>query len=210
MDPELFPEEQGIYTYSTPGTPTLGICTGDKGPKVSSFGNQWGFISRRHRWGVAVGDMIFALGPSANAEIREVPELNVKEIYLLILKHLLEGQGWVGISLGMEALASNVFALSLTQVGSHRHRLTKAVGMSHPQCTYPAFLKLWMCPTPRTLPKPHYSWWVAQYTQEMYLNHLALVARNFALLRPWDCNNQKDSSGRPPHPGALFRQQIET
>lgn len=33
------------------------------------------------------------LGPSANAEIREVPELNVKEIYLLILKHLLEGQG---------------------------------------------------------------------------------------------------------------------
>lgn len=62
MDPELFPEEQGVYTYSTPGTPTLGICTGDKGPKVSSFGNQWGFISRRHRWGVGVGDMRYSFG----------------------------------------------------------------------------------------------------------------------------------------------------
>ena len=104
MDPELFPEEQGVYTCSTPGTPTLGICTGDKGPKVSSFGNQWGFISRRHR--LRVGGrgyeiliwkgsctISLVLGPSANAEIREVPELNVKEIYLLILKHLLEGQG---------------------------------------------------------------------------------------------------------------------
>lgn len=45
----------------------------------------------------------------------------------------------------------------LTQVCSHGYGLTPAVGMPCPQCTSSAFLKLWIHPSTRTLPKPLYN-----------------------------------------------------
>lgn len=54
-----------------------------------------------------------ALEPSTEATIWKVPKLYMKKIHLLILKHLLKGKNWSGLSTGMKILADIIFAFFL-------------------------------------------------------------------------------------------------
>lgn len=71
------------------------------------------------------------LTPSIKATVRELPGLHVK-VYLLILKHLLGGQGWVRTFLGMEVPGECHFCILPIPClcrQRHGHSLTRAAGL---------------------------------------------------------------------------------
>ena len=121
------------------------------------------------------------LTPSIKATVRELPGLHVK-VYLLILKHLLGGQGWVRTFLGMEAPGECHFCILPIPClcrQRHGHSLTRAAGLLcswhssllkpwafpilsvllhrdsyRPQHSFPALLRPQVCPDPSAHPMP--------------------------------------------------------
>ena len=112
--------------------------------------------------------------------------LHVKDIQLLILKSLPEGQGLVRIFLRDKGLEKchcwhSYFTL-LAQASTHGYNLTKAEGQPHPQCSVPGLPKVMVISCPHVsflaLLKP---WsYLSQWVSTVHIRDftwLALVAK---------------------------------
>lgn len=100
----------------TSGTSTLGTCSGKISPQNVWLWKPTGLRSTRSK-GLPGTEVLLLKGSTDSLQgwAQKQPfeeHLCMKEIHLLILKQLLEGQGWLGLSPGMEVLAGIIFVLS--------------------------------------------------------------------------------------------------
>lgn len=96
------------------------------------------------------------LGPGTKAIVREVSGLSVKEIHLLIYSIYQWDRGELGLSLGVEMLASAIFVPYdfVVQVRNMWTQLLKSHKLVLRPFSSSALLKPWMCPALNTLPQP--------------------------------------------------------
>lgn len=101
----------------TSGTLTLGTCSRKISPQNVWLWKPIELMSTRSK-GLPGTEVLLLKGYTDSLQGRAQKQqfeehLCMKEIHLLILKQLLEGQGWLGLSPGMEVLVGIIFVLSI-------------------------------------------------------------------------------------------------